>query len=75
MRAYQSATMAWQDSRKTAERWLESLKLGKIKGAHIDLRDKGDTLAEKDPHLRAQILQAAKRILTARGADSYILPD
>jgi len=67
--------MSWQESRKTAERWIESLQLGKIKGRHIDLRDKGGTLVEKDLELRVQILQAAKRILKARGADSYILPE
>jgi hypothetical protein len=67
--------MTWQEARKIAERWLDSLHLGSIKGRHIDLRGKGSDLIVADPAFRAEILQAVIRILKARGAHSWQLPE
>jgi hypothetical protein len=67
--------MTWQEARKIAERWLDSLQLGSVKGKHIDLRGNGGDLIVADPAFRTEILQAAIRILKARGADSWQLPE
>lgn len=65
--------MSWQKARREAETWIESLKLGKVRGKAVDLSAHGGSLAAEGAY-RAMILQAAGRLLAARGAKDVILP-
>jgi hypothetical protein len=67
--------MNWQEARRIAKRWVDSLQLESINGKHVDLRAKGSDLIVADPAFRAEIFRAAIRILKARGAGSWQLPE
>lgn len=66
--------MSWKEAKQIAEAWLAELNLGRVQGRYIDIHDKGATLVATGEY-RRMILQAAGRILKARGAISVWLPD
>ena len=65
--------MSWAKAKGEADRWLQSLQLGKLKGQSVDLREPAKTLAFEGK-FRTMVLQAAARQLKASGATA-ILPD
>jgi len=75
VRIHQLSTVNWHEARRIAKRWLNSLQLEAIESSHIDLRGRDRELIAADPAFRAEIFKAAVRILKARGASSWSLPD
>jgi hypothetical protein len=68
--------MSWQRARDEAERWIDRLQLGKVKGRTIDLtQNVPDYVKNAKPAWRNMILQAAARALKSRGAVDVILPE
>jgi hypothetical protein len=70
----QSPTLNWHEARKIAKRWLDLHHPGSIEAKHIDLRGKDGDLIIADPAFRAEIFSAVVRILKARRAASWKLP-
>jgi hypothetical protein len=69
------AAVNWYEARKIAKRWLNAHHPGSIEAKHIDLRGKDGDLIIADPAFRAEIFNAVVRILKARRATSWTLPD
>jgi len=65
----------WYEARTIAKRWLRSHHPESIEARHIDLRGKDGDLIIADPAFRAEIFKAVVRILKARRASSWTLPD
>lgn len=66
--------MSWKDAQREAEKWIESLKLGKTSGQVVDLSAHGATLPSTSQAYREMVMEAARRILRKRGAASVIMP-
>ena len=60
--------MSWQNARKDAQRWLDTLQLqtSSLKGQKINLTEQAKSL-RGEPKYIAMIVEAARRILYRRG--------
>jgi hypothetical protein len=65
--------MSWEQAKKDAQRWVDGLNLPtkKMRGETIDLTEQAKTL-KHEPHYRAMVLDAAKRLLHKRGVTARI---
>lgn len=66
--------MSWKEAQSHAERWLKTLKLGKISGQHLDLHAKVEGLPE-NADFRKMVIEAAKRALKNLGAATVWMPE
>ncbi|HEV7405192.1 MAG TPA: hypothetical protein VGO11_19770 [Chthoniobacteraceae bacterium] len=65
--------MSWQKARQEAEMWITQMKLAKVKGEYLDLKPYAGALAHKGA-FKNMVIQAARRILLAKGAKRVDLP-
>ena len=65
--------MSWQEARKAAQLWLDTLNLPtrQMRGQRIDLNPQAAKLRH-EAKFRAMVIRAAKRILKARGVEAII---
>lgn len=66
--------MSWREAQSHAERWLQTLNLGKTKGEHLDLHTRTEGLPD-NAEFRAMVIEAAKRELKKRGAKTVWMPE
>ena len=74
MRMATEAGMSWKEAQSHAERWLQSLKLGKTSGQYVDLHERTEGLPE-NAEFRAMVIEAAKRALKKQGAKTVWMPE
>lgn len=71
----QRKNMSWNDAQRAAERWIDSLQLGSVRGKYVDIHDRTEGLPTEVPNFRKMVIEAARRLLVKRGAISTYMPE